>query len=267
MSERVHNVQLLSLPEMGITAMELTSNHSFPRHSHDEYGIGVVLAGAQRSWSGIGMVESIPGDVITVNPGELHDGKPIDGAIRRWRIIYLDPTDLLGILRADGGNEVEFVSPSIRDHRLSSVVSKLFDRLTDGSEQLGIEELVIHAVNCLSRPTPRGNPEPGSCASPVLKAQALIDDDPARAITLLELAAISGLNRYEVVRAFSRELGITPYAYVIQRRVLLARDILLQGETLASAAQVAGFSDQSHMTRCFSRQFGVSPGRFVQSRI
>jgi len=40
-------------------------------------------------------VESVPGDVITVNPGELHDGIPINGGIRRWRIIYFDPAILV----------------------------------------------------------------------------------------------------------------------------------------------------------------------------
>jgi hypothetical protein len=47
------------------------------------------LSGAQRSWSVIGEVESQAGDVIMVNPGEMHDGAPIGGA-RGWRIMYLD---------------------------------------------------------------------------------------------------------------------------------------------------------------------------------
>jgi hypothetical protein len=87
--------------------MELASNHSFPRHTHDEFGIGVVLSGAQRSWSGVGQVESLPGDVITVNPGELHDGTPINGTIRRWRIIYFDPQVLAQGFRSETAREIE----------------------------------------------------------------------------------------------------------------------------------------------------------------
>src|SRR6202000_249829 len=94
MGKRLHMVSVHRRAGMGITAMELTSNHSFPRHTHDEYGIGVILSGAQRSWSGVGPVESLPGDVITVNPGELHDGHPISGAPRSWRIIYFDSKTL-----------------------------------------------------------------------------------------------------------------------------------------------------------------------------
>ena len=60
----------------------------------------------------LGQVESLPGDVITVNPGELHDGIPIDGGIRRWRIIYFDPVVLAQDLMSDAADEIEFVSPS-----------------------------------------------------------------------------------------------------------------------------------------------------------
>jgi AraC-like DNA-binding protein len=247
---------------MGITAMEVASNHSFPRHTHGEYGIGVVLSGAQRSWSGIGSVESLPGDVITVNPGELHDGHPVDGAARRWRIIYFDPMALSLQFTPDLPREIEFVSPSLTDRNLGRWVDRLFDRLIEGADRLAVEEIVAQVVPRLMSPEVRLARDTTTLSVPVGKARARIDDDPSRPVTLAELAALSGLSRYQIVRAFSRELGTTPYAYVIQRRVRLARVLLANGETLAAAAQLAGFADQSHMTRAFMRQFGVSPGQY-----
>lgn len=41
--------------------------------------------------SGCGIVDARAGEVITTNPGEVHDGRPLGGASRRWRMIYLDP--------------------------------------------------------------------------------------------------------------------------------------------------------------------------------
>ncbi|CAB3892062.1 HTH-type transcriptional regulator MtrA [Achromobacter anxifer] len=94
-------------------------------------------------------------------------------------------------------------------------------------------------------------------------ARALIDDDPAASLSLADLAAASGLSRYQVLRAFARATGLTPHAYQVQRRLLLARSLIRQGTALADAAAAVGFADQSHMTRLFVRAYGVSPRRYA----
>ncbi|RBL81762.1 AraC family transcriptional regulator, partial [Streptomyces cavourensis] len=96
-------------------------------------------------------------------------------------------------------------------------------------------------------------------------AIGLINDAPAAALSLADLAHASGLSRFQVLRAFSRATGMTPHAYQLQRRLLLARSLLRQGTALAEAAAAAGFADQSHMTRLFARAYGVSPGRYAQA--
>lgn len=262
MTKRLHSANVHRSMNRGITAMELISNHSFPRHTHDEYGIGVILSGAQRSWSGVGLVESFPGDVITVNPGELHDGHPVDHAARCWRIIYFEPDTLTRHLVPDAPREVEFVSPNLREPGLDHWVNLLFDRLTRNTEGLGIDEVVSLLV---ARLTSQNRPKNGrrTCSAPVREARERIDDDPSSQISLAELAALSGVSRYQIVRAFARELGVTPYAYVIQRRVSLARQLLVNGATLVDAALRSGFADQSHLTRAFVRQLGVPPGRYL----
>jgi hypothetical protein len=60
----------------GIYTMQADSSRTFARHSHEEFGVGLIVRGAQRSCSGRGMVEAGPGDIIMVNPGEVHDGQP-----------------------------------------------------------------------------------------------------------------------------------------------------------------------------------------------
>lgn len=71
--------------------MTANSMRSFPRHTDDQYGIGIVDAGGHASWSGRGQVEAGPGNVISVNPGEVHDGPAIGRRSRTWRILYCDP--------------------------------------------------------------------------------------------------------------------------------------------------------------------------------
>ena len=63
----------------GIQAVAARSARAFARHTHEQFGIGVLRQGGQVSHSGRGQVEAGPGQVITVNPGEVHDGAPVGG--------------------------------------------------------------------------------------------------------------------------------------------------------------------------------------------
>jgi hypothetical protein len=111
MASRIHQVKQHKLTVRGIEAMTLVSNHDFPRHSHDQFGIGVIAFGAQSSWSGVGSVSATAGDVIMANPGEIHDGAPLQGNVRGWRMIYLNPAVIHRELREEFAGLIEIVRP------------------------------------------------------------------------------------------------------------------------------------------------------------
>jgi AraC-like DNA-binding protein len=138
-----------------------------------------------------------------------------------------------------------------------------FSKLASDAERLSVDETLTEVLKQLVSPDFPAFSETRRFTPPVTKARARIEEDPASPTTLLELAALSGVSRYQIVRAFARELGTTPHAYLVQRRVRLARQLLLKGEAMADVAQRAGFADQSHMTRAFVRQFGITPGKYL----
>lgn len=146
----------------GVEAMTLLTEHAFSRHSHDGFGIGVMEAGAQRSWSGMGWVEAEAGDVITVNPGEMHDGAPIGGA-RGWRMLYLDPTLVARQLVDEGDDQPEIMRPVLQDPLLVGLFTRLFARVTAAlPEPLASEEDLLLTLARLLRDTGRGcTPCPG----------------------------------------------------------------------------------------------------------
>jgi AraC-like DNA-binding protein len=255
----------------GIEAMTLFSDHVFPRHSHDHFGIGIMTAGAQRSWSVVGHVESEAGDVIMCNPGEMHDGMPLrpgagnrePGAnARGWRILYFDPALIASEISEEATAEL-IVPPVARDRRLSASVSRLFAQVeVDRPDTLAVEENLMRCLMIVSRKH-RLDGKATSCASPsVSTAIHRLDDAPEVPISLADLAKMSGVSRFQLLRGFAREVGTTPHAYVIQRRARLARKYLATGETPTDAALRAGFADQSHMTRAFFRHFGITPARY-----
>ena len=264
MVQRIHRAEQHRSGIPGIEAMTLFSNHAFPRHSHDQLGIGIMTSGAQRSWSVIGQVESEAGDVIMVNPGEMHDGVPVDGCARGWRILYLDPARVAREVAEEATDGEMIVRPVARDPQLARHVARLFAQMENAlQDNLAADESLLRCLmHVLQRHGIRGPSTPGASPS-VQKAIRRLDDAPELPTSLAELAALSGVSRFQLLRGFAREVGTTPHAYLVQRRVRLVRRYLAAGRSPADAALLAGFADQSHMTRAFVRQFGITPGRYL----
>lgn len=105
----------------GKEAMTLLTAHAFPRHSHDGFGAGVMTAGAQRSWSGVGPVESMAGGMITVNPGETHNGAPV-GEARGWRVPASSTRRTMLEPRRPSAEHAAVRSPSV--HHCSTVLAR-----------------------------------------------------------------------------------------------------------------------------------------------
>ena len=243
--------------------MTLVSNHHFPRHSHDQFGFGVIAFGAQRSWSGIGSVSASCGDVIMANPGEMHDGAPLDGSPRGWRMIYLDPALVGREVQDEFAGPIEIVRPVARDSLLARHFAVLFSCLTAVQpDRLATEENLLRSLMCLLRRHGMVRSSLTRRSPCVAKALHRMDSAPEARMSLAELAALAGVSRFQLLRGFAREVGITPHAYLVQRRVCVARRLLAEGQTPAQAAILAGFADQSHMTRAFVRQVGVTPSRY-----
>lgn len=252
--------------------MTASSARAFPRHTHDQYGIGVVDSGGHASWSGRGQVEAGPGNFICVNPGEVHDGRAIDRRSRSWRILYFDPAlmeeacaDILEGAQAS----FTFAAPVFADDDLRRLFDAAFAytaaTIAGPNHKMACETALLTLAARLhahSTVGPRSEQGPTAC---IRRARSRIDADPAAQLTLVELATEAGISRYQLLRAFARELGLTPHAYILQRRIALARRLIRARYALAEAAAVAGFYDQSHLTRCFVRQFGVTPSRYASN--
>jgi AraC-like DNA-binding protein len=259
----IHKAVVSKSPVEGVLAVSLASNRCFPRHSHDEFGIGVISTGGQQSWSGRGLVHSLPGDVITVNAGEVHDGLPIGGCAREWRMLFIDATTMQSMTEHSGIPFIEFREPSANNPRIRCLFEQA-DAIAKGqTTQMAFEtallELLVYSLRSKTF-------LPIKAHKNVQRVCDAINQSPATAWTLTELATLSALSRFELIRAFRKETGVTPHAYLVQRRVRLVRSLIASGETLIDASIMAGFADQSHMTRAFVRQYGFTPGAFASLR-
>ena len=83
-----------------------------------------------------------------------------------------------------------------------------------------------------------------------------LDDE----LRLEHLSQLVGLGVHHFRRVFRRTFGQPPHRYLRERRLERARDLLLgTRDPVGMIALRTGFSDQSHLTRCFKRHFGTPP--------
>lgn len=248
--------------QFGIVAVEAASSRSFSRHTHDQFGIGVVIRGAQDSASGRGEVRAMPGHMITVNPNEVHDGRPVAGEARAWRMLYLDPELIAQIAKAMGHSAgVEFIHP-VLDHQ-SAVTSfgRLYAVLTRPAQEPWHEIVEQELFQILSPLLGSARPAHVELLSKELaRAKERIDAHPEVPVSLTELATEAGLSRFHFLRTFKAATHLPPHAYRLQRQLHMARRLIMAGHSVLQASHLAGFADQSHLTRHFVSNYGLTPG-------
>jgi AraC-like DNA-binding protein len=88
-------------------------------------------------------------------------------------------------------------------------------------------------------------------------------ETPGR-VPLADLTNETGLNRFQVLRAFKRQFGLAPHKYQLRVRLGLAQKALRAGGLPADVAADLGFVDQSHLTRHFKRFVGMTPAEYAR---
>jgi transcriptional regulator GlxA family with amidase domain len=82
----------------------------------------------------------------------------------------------------------------------------------------------------------------------------------ASRLTNSRLASLVRLSEDHFARAFKASIGCSPHAYVVMRRIERAKALMLTSDLpLSQIAVAAGFSDQSHLSRCFRNKVGAAP--------
>jgi AraC-like DNA-binding protein len=239
---------------------------AYPPHVHDTWGILIVDEGTMHYELDRRPCRALGHSVSLLPPGIVHDGRPAPGAPGfRERELSLD----LGVLPAElAGPAVD--RTSLADPALRTALSRLHDCLIDHPEHLDAQTRLAWIADRIRRHlTPPFDPlattsqarrEPAIAA----RFRALLDEHVTEPLNLDRAAAMLSRSAAHLIRSFTREFGVSPYAYVVGRRIDRARALLLDGARPADVALRVGFYDQAHFTRHFKKHTSTTPARFAR---
>ncbi|MEB8193758.1 AraC family transcriptional regulator [Raoultella terrigena] len=238
------------------------SGHGYSPHRHDTYAIGRTLSGVQSfSYRG-SRRHSLPGGTMVLHPDEIHDGEAGTEDGFRYRMIYIEPALVQKIL---GGRPLPFIADGLStDPRLFAATQPLLKAMDESFETLEEDDALYDLAHTLAAVGGQHSRRKVYDYPAAERAREYIHCRFDTPITLDELSFVSGKDRWSLSRDFRALFGTSPYRYVTMRRLIQCKRLILTGKNLADIAVDCGFSDQSHMTRQFIGNFGVSPGRWLR---
>lgn len=213
-----------------------------------------------------------PGDV-TIIPAHVHNWA-IWEKERHFILLKLNST-LFEHYAAEwtSSNQTELVSSFSRSDPLIYGIGWALKSELETNEvknHLYVESLAItlvtHLLHHYSTRTLINPPLQGLSKQQLKQVVEYIDHHLDQNLTLTTLAAIAHISPSYFSALFKQSTGLTPHQYVIRCRIDRAKQLLLQGMSVAEAALNLGFSHQSHLNRHFKRLVGMTPKEFLRSQ-
>ena len=240
-------------------------------HHHDFYEVYYLQGGYVEYWVDGRIIRLEPGDILLINPQELH--RPLVGPQTKVydRIVlwinkaYLDQ-ELSRCFDQDLPNRL---SPRDRERNvLKQLVGELVQEYysREYGSRISANGLFLQLMVRLNRmalQTKVPDKEERQLSELVRKSMDYIRDNLSKPLSLEEIAGHLYVSKYHLSHAFSREVGVSIYRYIMLRRLLLARQQLLTGQSAGQVSIACGFSDYASFYRAFKAEYGVSPRQYA----
>ena len=214
-----------------------------------------------------------PGDIVLIGSRCVHKPELSEGAAYERVIIYVSPEylqkmsapdcDLLSLFSGEKGHVLR-----LKEQRRKAVFA-LFSKLEQdlGSDGFGRAVLsqagLLHLLVELGRAMEDSStnlPHPSVPQNPrVLEMMAYLNENLAEQIDIDRLAERFFISKFYMMRLFQRETGTTIHAYLTQRRLLKARELMDSGVGAMESCYACGFHSYSSFTRAYGKYFGTTP--------
>lgn len=256
-----------ALPFIEARSVQQGRKLCYAKHSHETLSVGAILAG-RSSYLNRNKSERIgAGMLVVINPDDVHACNPVDDSPWAYRMLYIDRAWIGALQRELGGaagiDFHPFSVNSANDASLFAGFNILYASLTDPqATQLQKHGAAIAYFSALQMALDPALVPPREARHKLERAAEFIDDNYKQALQLEAICAAADLSPSYLIRAFKKHYGMTPHAYLMNRRIQFGRKQLQRGHMIADVALQAGFADQAHFQRVFKEFLAATPGQY-----
>ena len=249
-------------------------------HHHDFYEVYFFLSGNVQYNIESRSYLLTPGDVLLISPMELH--QPMFGQEQREYeriVLWIDKQFLEGFSlpgqrftdcfdTANPGHTNLLRPEGVARQFLMFLLEQLISESTNEDPYREIASLtylsqVLISLNRLALKQRREEPIPGP-DSTVFNVLGYINEHYSENLSLDDLANRFFISKYHLAREFQRLVGTSVHRYIVQKRLVMAKQMLSTGRPSSEVYQHCGFGDYSNFYRAFKAEYQISPKEFVR---
>lgn len=250
-------------------------------HHHDFYEIYLLLRGRVTYIVENHIYNMRPGDIMLISPLELHQARISTEEDPYERIVLWVARPYLEQLSSPRTSLTRCFDTSVPGHanllrlpgQASATMHRRMERLQTLHQQEGYGGDLL-AKSCLTELLVELNQAAHDRAAPAADCSSdqvvdavlhYINEHYSEPLTLDMLSEKFFISKYHLLRKFDAQVGTTVHRYILQKRLLIAKQLLGSGVAPSEVCQYCGFGDYANFYRAFKLQYGSTPRQFAQA--
>lgn len=237
----------------------------FPNHFHEHYVIGFIERGKRHLSCKNQEYIIEAGDLMMFNPRDNHTCEQVGEGTLDYRCINIKEDVMKELVNEITGEKYlpVFSQTVVFRCEYISLLREVHEMIMKESSDFEKEEKLLFLIEILIRKysEPVGDNYENNDNS-IKKVCTFIEENYSKCLKLDELSEIAGMNKYSLLRAFTKVKGVTPYQYLQTIRINKSKELLENGAEVIDVALQTGFTDQSHFTNFFKKFIGLTPGQY-----
>ncbi|WP_338767635.1 AraC family transcriptional regulator [Bernardetia sp. ABR2-2B] len=240
------------------------SNKSFPLHYHETFCVSVIEKGAFIENSKTALQNSL----LISNPLEIHKNSAFQNLDYSIKTLYISKDIFKFALGKNKVNNDFLLQNLITNNFLFDKFNQLSNQIIDSKNSFDsdFETNFIKFIEKIGQfKSNKKNTSNTTEPTWLENTKQYLKTNLAQKISLETLANQTKLDKFQFIRAFKKQVGLTPFQYILLSRISLTKQLLQEGNSITETALDAGFYDQSNFANYFKNYVGVTPRNYQQS--